>query len=167
MIYAKVDAADTVLEFPIQEQQLRQKLLGVSLPEDIKDADLEGTGFVIIDLFSSEEIPKPTLTHEVRMIKPVKTELGWERRFVSVECLPKEKNEARIAKLWRGILKTRDAVLSSTDYRVLRAFSETALGLPPSEDPVVLETYRQALRDISKQEDPYNIVFPPTPFTKK
>lgn len=58
---------------------------------------------------------------------------------------------------WDLVRAQRDALLKDTDWRVARA---QEVGQPL--DPVWVD-YRQALRDITLQADPFAIVWPPAP----
>lgn len=58
---------------------------------------------------------------------------------------------------WTRVRRQRDDLLAATDWRVVRAQEH---GLPL--DPVWI-AYRQALRDITLQTDPHNIIWPQTP----
>lgn len=58
---------------------------------------------------------------------------------------------------WWEVRRDRDAKLAKTDYKVIRA-AENGEPLPAA-----WRDYRQALRDITKQPDPLNIVWPLEP----
>jgi hypothetical protein len=68
--------------------------------------------------------------------------------------------DAEIAQQWQAVRQTRDQLLSHTDWRYLRHASESRLGLVTSDNIMQLDTYTQALRDVTKQPDPYAIVWP-------
>jgi hypothetical protein len=61
------------------------------------------------------------------------------------------------ANAWAVIRQQRDALLAESDWRVTRAMER---GLSLASDWLV---YRQALRDITDQEDPFNVVWPTRP----
>ena len=63
---------------------------------------------------------------------------------------------------WAGVRAKRDALLAACDWRVIYAADRggtqaTAWALSP------WRTYRQALRDITAQSDPFNISWPTPP----
>lgn len=58
---------------------------------------------------------------------------------------------------WVEVRAERDRLLTATDWRVVRAY-EQGQQLAPE-----WQAYRQALRDVTDQPDPYNIVWPETP----
>lgn len=59
--------------------------------------------------------------------------------------------------MWWQVRHRRDGLLTATDWVVLRA-QESG-----SEVPVEWTEYRQALRDITNQPDPFNITWPTAP----
>jgi len=66
-------------------------------------------------------------------------------------------NEAETAIQWAAVRKKRDDLLSQSDVFVVRAYEKG--------EPVPQETvdYRQALRDVTKQDNPFKIVWPVPP----
>ena len=81
MLFAKIDHDDTVLEWPVTEKQLRERM---SLPEEITDATLDGTGYVIIPSLPSTDVPQQTSTHRLSMSQTlIKDANGkWARQYV-------------------------------------------------------------------------------------
>ena len=61
---------------------------------------------------------------------------------------------------WRNIRQIRNERISEVEWRINRYNSEVRLGLEPTDDIRKLDTYIQALRDITKHEDPFTIVWP-------
>jgi hypothetical protein len=72
---------------------------------------------------------------------------------VKVETCTDEEKAANIVKEWASIRDERDSLISQTDWR---ASSDLTL----SDE---WKNYRQALRDITTQSDPYNITWPTPP----
>lgn len=64
---------------------------------------------------------------------------------------------ADAAAAWAGIRYTRDSMLAASDWIVTRAIER---GEPM---PAAWSTYRQALRDITLQPDPFNLSWPVPP----
>lgn len=58
---------------------------------------------------------------------------------------------------WSEVRQRRNELLAATDWRSLRA---QELGVPLDSAWIA---YRQALRDITQQPDPHNIIWPQTP----
>ena len=63
------------------------------------------------------------------------------------------------AERWVYVRKERDALLAKSDWMVARA-AET--GVPMAQEWI---DYRQALRDITNQQNPFLVVWPQTPST--
>ena len=70
-----------------------------------------------------------------------------------VEATTTEERTTLINKQWSGIREERDEKLKETDWRA-------SSDLTMSDD---WKTYRQALRDIPTQSDPFNITWPTEP----
>ena len=72
---------------------------------------------------------------------------------VKVETCTDEEKAANIANQWSGIRDERDSKLVGTDWR---ASSDLTMS-------DAWKNYRQALRDVPTQSDPYNITWPTEP----
>ena len=62
--------------------------------------------------------------------------------------------------VWAQIRLLRDQKIQELDWRYNRYNRLTRLSLTQIDDLTKLDTYAQALADITKQSDPYNIVWP-------
>jgi hypothetical protein len=71
--------------------------------------------------------------------------------LVNVDPLTAEELQSRIDTQWRAIRSARNELLKDSDW--------TQLSDSPV-DKTAWATYRQALRDITKQADPFNIAWP-------
>lgn len=71
-----------------------------------------------------------------------------------------ETEESLLAAEWSKIRQVRDGTIQGVEWRVSRYLSEVRLGLTPTDDIVALDQYIQALRDVTNQTDPFNIVWP-------
>lgn len=60
-------------------------------------------------------------------------------------------------KAWRDVRRQRDELLTSCDWITVRAIERA------EPVPTAWATYRQALRDITEQTDPFNITWPTPP----
>lgn len=65
--------------------------------------------------------------------------------------------EQKLEAKWKEVIETRNKLLSESDWIVIRAVDQNQ-AVPQS-----WQTYRQALRDITNQQDPFNIVWPIKP----
>lgn len=61
---------------------------------------------------------------------------------------------------WAQIRMDRDTRIEQVRWRVERHSGEIILGLTPSENIMPILSYVQKLRDLTKQEDPFNIIWP-------
>jgi len=62
--------------------------------------------------------------------------------------------------LWEQIRYERDIKIAELDWRYNRYARLARLSLTQIDDLTKLDTYAQALADITKQSNPYNIVWP-------
>ena len=112
------------------------------------------------DLFLAENNAKKvsvSIPYDDRTQKLVPTEPyldGEMVRTVRVEQLSSEELEAQTSSQWSRIRNQRDKKLGATDWRVLP-------DVPGDVQP--WKIYRQKLRDITNQDDPYNIEWPKDP----
>ena len=139
-----------ITKWPIDVNDLRQQNPNTSFPEDISGLDLSSFNVVTI-----EEVVKPSFDAKTQKItegEPVLDSGKWKQTW-SVTSLTSDEITANNNNLWTGIRSVRDELLAECDWR---ACSDRTM----SED---WKTYRQALRDITTQSDPYNITWPTIP----
>ena len=74
--------------------------------------------------------------------------------------LTEEQIAAARANQWEIVRRQRDSFMSQMDWRYTRYAREVRLNLTPTDDIAALDTYMQALADITTQTDPYNITWP-------
>lgn len=160
MLYAKIEN-NTPVEWGITEEQLREKLENISLPSPITPESIQELGWVEILPLRREEAPMPTKDKRVVMIAPICVDNVWKRGYELVDVnLPEDKYLERIAFEWKKVRAKRDALIEDTDWRISRNIRERDLSLPETENRIALQTYRQALADITNQEDPFTIIWP-------
>lgn len=70
----------------------------------------------------------------------------------------------KMAAQWKEVRTTRDNLIANVEWRISRYSSQTRLGIIPTDDINTIDEYINNLRDITKQEDPFNIVWPQNPF---
>jgi len=80
---------------------------------------------------------------------------------IVVELLTQEEIEANKQSQWAKVRSQRDNLLTSCDWTQL---PDVPLDAPTKE---AWALYRQELRDVTSQSDPYNIVWPVAPGSKK
>ena len=139
-----------ITQYPIDVIDLRQKYPNTSFPDDISKTDLTNYGVVNI-----QEVQAPAFDSKNQKIienNPV-LENGTWRQSWSITSLTNDEIATKNNELWMDIRIIRDELLTECDWR---ACSDRTM----SED---WKTYRQALRDITTQSDPYNITWPTIP----
>jgi hypothetical protein len=110
--------------------------------------EIEPLGFGLYD-FSSQ--PDLGTFEKAVEVTPVKDEYGRWIQAWAVEPMNEEEVAARTEQEWEAVRLQRHFLLTRSDW--------TQLPDAPV-DSVTWATYRQALRDITTQSDPFNIVWP-------
>lgn len=87
----------------------------------------------------------------------------WENNNWEIKPFSPEEIEIAIQTQWEKIKRLRTEAINQVEWRIFRHQSELRLGLTPTEDLVVLDSYIQALREITDQSDPFNIIWPSLP----
>lgn len=146
MFYAKLEDG-AVTEWPIYSDNLRARFPHISFPAGPFDPP---EGYVAV---TPSATPETDHTKNVTEIAPVLNEGVWTQTFKVSDASVEEISE-RVAAAWVGIRQQRSLLLNTSDW--------TQLPDAPVEAAVWAE-YRQALRDITKQGDPFNIVWPEPP----
>ncbi len=70
------------------------------------------------------------------------------------------KSQQEIDSQWINIRKQRDEKIKEVEWRYNRYYRHERLGLPQIDSLQNLDTYIQALADITKQTNPYAIIWP-------
>jgi hypothetical protein len=102
--------------------------------------------------------------YKLTLAKPIydtrSQSLSWDgENWLSTE-LTTEQIQLIISNKWDEVRRNREELFKQVEWRFTRHFSELRLGLPPTDDIINLDRYVQELRDITKQEDPFNIIWP-------
>ena len=90
--------------------------------------------------------------------------LEWTGTNWNIRDKTEQELELELDRKWQDVRTQRDYMLSLLDWRFLRYQSQTRLNITLTDNIEILDTYAQALRDITLQSDPYNIVWPTSPF---
>lgn len=117
-------------------------------PATFTEQEIVDAGYVLI----TQEKPVP---EQNQIVYWSKEDLMWIVRDKTEQELQNEINYQ-----WTKIRKERDNLLSNLDWRFIRYESQTRLGIVPVDSIQDLDTYAQALRDVTLQQDPFNIVWP-------
>jgi len=138
----------------VDEQTLRELYPSTHFPSPIETRHLEGfdNWYVVQD---DSTVPEYDAKN-----KKIEFVREWNAGAVigsyKVLNLTKAEKDVLIESRWSQIKYHRDNTIASTDYLmtsdVFASFSEA--------DKAKIVSYRQALRDITSQEDPFNISWP-------
>ncbi len=129
---------------------LRFAYPNISFPAVITDEDAAQ-----FDVYPCAEVPAPTAdyTKNVIMGDPVESGDGWAQTWIITDASEQEIAD-RVMQQWESVRTDRNQRLADCDW--------TQLPDAPV-DAAAWAEYRQALRDITMQPDPFNIVWPTTP----
>ena len=145
MLIAKIQD-DTV----VAVSDYREMFPNTSFPANGPDAEfLEANGCMTVTVWKAYN----QLTEKLASVTPYIE--GNTVYTIAVEPLTREEIEANTESQWAKIRKQRDSLLQSCDWTQL-----PDVNIPNKAD---WAAYRQALRDITNQSDPYNIVWPSDP----
>lgn len=106
-------------------------------------------------------LPKDMSKYDITdfLLAPTKPVLlaGQVLEWNVTDWFVREPNSAETAIQWTAVRKVRDKLLADSDIYVVRAYEKG--------EPVPQETvdYRQALRDVTKQPNPFDITWPTPP----
>lgn len=88
----------------------------------------------------------------------------WNGTAWEVVSLTTEEINARLAELWAEVRASRDEKIKEVEWRVMRNLSESRQGLDTTDNISDLDTYIQALRDItSTTTNPAEVSWPSIP----
>jgi Phage tail assembly chaperone protein len=71
-----------------------------------------------------------------------------------------DKSESDLNQEWSKVREIRDQKIKEIEWRYNRYYRHQRLGLTQIDSLENLDAYIQALADITKQENPYNIIWP-------
>lgn len=156
----------------VSQGEIRRRNANTSLPSVWNESVLESLGVDVV--FVS---PEPINTDPLKTVRRAGVELdskgNWVEKYEVVDMFAEytdnegnvvtkaSQEEAYLARRneeqWKSIRQQRDSLLKDTDWLSIRA-ADTGVAMNST-----WADYRQALRDISTQEDPFAIVWPSKP----
>lgn len=173
MIYARIENGIAV-EFPLTEKQVRAAI-SASLPKQLTDEMLMPLGYAMVGPGKPEDFPQQTKDMVAVLSSIEWKDVEWVRHYtlqpVPDDVMPEDEDpatwvgdkQARVNRKWKSVRSKRDRLMNEFEWRVNRFNRETALGLTPKDDGIVLQTYMQALADITLADDPFLVQFPIVP----
>jgi hypothetical protein len=143
---------DGNIEYPYTFEQLRLDAYNISFPENISDSLLEEFG-----VYNVVKTTKPNdYTKNISEATPTIIDGIYYQIWNQIDASSDEIN-ARITQKWEEIRDHRNTLLKECDWTVL-------IDSPLSGSVLQnWKTYRQELRDVTSQENPFNINWPTQP----
>jgi hypothetical protein len=140
---------DTI-EYPYDIPTLRESYPNVSLPENLTDDKL-----VEWDMYVVLPTPYPNdYTKNITEGTPVLVDGIYYQNWIQTEATDEEISY-RIENKWVEVRELRNQLLTECDW--------TQLADIPTETKEVWTAYRQSLRDITSQSNPFSINWPVKP----
>jgi hypothetical protein len=138
------------INYPYSLQKLREDNPNTSFPSEMTESLM-----MELDISEVRTTPKPNdYTKNISEGTPILVEGVYYQNWVQSDATESEIND-RIENKWIEIRDLRQQLLSECDW--------TQLSDIPSETKDLWTAYRQNLRDITNQSNPYNIVWPVKP----
>lgn len=145
MTYAKIENG-AVAEYPVYEGEIRLRYPNVSFPSPFVAP--EGYEPVV-------DVVPPAYDYRKNVTEgtPLLVDGAWTRNWVVADA-SEEEIAQRTEAQWTSVRNQRNAKLAACDW--------TQLPDAPV-DATAWAAYRQELRDITNQPDPFNIIWPEAP----
>ena len=141
---------DEIITYPYSIEQLREDNYNVSFPIDLTIELLNEWGVFIV-----QQTTKPNdYTKNIVEGNPVLIDGSYYQNWVQNDAT-EEEIANKIENKWIEVREIRSQLLVETDW--------TQLGDIPTETKALYTSYRQDLRDITSQSNPFNLVWPVKP----
>jgi hypothetical protein len=141
---------DETINYPYTIKELREAYPNVSLPAQLSDEALSDWGMYSV---TSTQIPND-YTKNITEGTPVLTDGVYYQNWVVTNATESEINY-RLENQWEEIRLIRNQLLAECDWTQLSDVSQIIKDL--------WTVYRQELRDITNQQNPFNIEWPIKP----
>ena len=137
--------------YPYSIQQLKIDEYNVSFPTDLTSEILEGFG-----VYSVQQTPMPNdYTKNIVEGTPTLVDGTYTQVWNQTDAT-QEEIDVKIQNQWEQIRVARNEILTQCDWTIL---SDS----PVSSSIEDWKTYRQQLRDITNQSNPFEVVWPTQP----
>jgi len=151
-MYLKVSGSNII--YPYSVQQLKMENKNISFPTNVSDSLLETFSVYKVELKDSGY--DDDYTKDVLEITPTLSGSVYVQTYQISDADETTLNTRKEIK-WSEIRESRDVLLSDSDWTQFQDSPITGSKLTE------WQTYRQSLRDITTQENPYNITWPTKP----
>jgi hypothetical protein len=151
MFYAKINNGN-VVRYPYTLTDLRLETPNISFPQTMTDAEL--LAFNVVPVTPTQQ---PNVDYTKNLSRwATKNGLSWIEVWTVTDATPEEIAD-RLSEQWQFVREQRDSRLQSCDWTQLPDVPLT------QEQKAEWVSYRQALRDVTNQPNPFNIVWPVAP----
>jgi len=141
---------DETINYPYTIKELREAYPNVSLPAELSDESLvEWDMHVVIPTSMPNDYTK-----NITEGTPVLTDGVYYQNWIQINATESEINY-RLENQWEEVRIIRNELLKESDWTQLNDISQTIKDL--------WSTYRQELRDVTNQQNPFNIEWPVKP----
>jgi hypothetical protein len=151
-MYLKVSGSN--ITYPYSIQQLKLDNRNISFPSTISDSLLETFGVYKVELKDSGYDNDDT--KDVVEITPTLSGSIYVQTYEVSDANEETINKRKEIK-WSEVRSTRNTLLAESDWTQFQDSPITGSSLTD------WQTYRQSLRDVTNQSDPYNITWPTKP----
>jgi len=151
MIYLKINA-DQTLKYPFSIQELRSENPSTMFPQTINNEALAEHSVYQVMLVNKGSDYTKNYTQD----SPILIDGIYFQSWIITNA-SQEEIDQRISREWSEVRSIRDLEIKTTDFTMLEDFPQRGANL------IAWKNYRQALRDITLQSDPFNIIFPSKP----
>lgn len=150
----QVDENGVAYGYSVLADNFRILFPTVSFPSPLTPEAVKDYGYGCYEFAAA---PECEATQKAVEIAPQKGEDGIYLQSYEIVLLTDSELAARTEAQWAFVRNQRNFLLARTDWWVTKA-TETNTAISADQ-----QTYRQALRDITDQADPFNIAWPVAP----
>ena len=151
-MYLKVSGS--IITYPYSVQNLKNENPNISFPTIISDSLLESFNIYQVEMKNSGYDNDDT--KDVTEVTPTLSGSIYMQTYTISDADTETINKRREIK-WSEVRSGRDSLLSESDWT---QFNDSPISGSTLTD---WQTYRQSLRDITNQSDPYDITWPNIP----
>jgi hypothetical protein len=138
------------ITYPYSLKNLREEYPNISFPSEPSEQMI-----IEWDMYEVRNTPKPTdYTKNIIEGTPILVDDVYYQNWIQTDASQSE-IDLRLSAKWEEIKLVRNEMLLECDW--------TQLSDIPSETKELWQPYRQSLRDITSQSNPFNIVWPDKP----
>ena len=149
-MYAKINNSNVVLEYPVNIFTVHPN---VSFPVGWTGGTVDGNKYVLVAPTNVPEVPH---TQTVAEGTPTLTNGEWVQVWTTTAASA-EVVAQRVSDKWVQVRQQRNGLLAACDWTQL---SDSPLSTAAKTS---WQTYRQALRDVTLQSNPFQLTWPTAP----